>query len=72
MTTYSDNALRKLNKGDLTSIALNFQSKIESSNTKVLEELRLLNEKFDKLESDVAIARNANSLLSSRLADTEG
>ena len=72
MTTYSDNALRKLNKGDLTSIALNFQSKIESSNNKVLEELRLLNEKFDKLESDVAIARNANSLLSSRLADTEG
>ena len=72
MTTYSDNALRKLSKGDLTSIALNFQSKIESSNTKVLEELRLLNEKFDKLESDVAIARNANSLLSSRLADTEG
>ena len=72
MTTYSDNASRKLNKRDLTSIALNFQSKTESSNTKVLEELRLLNEKFDKLESDVAITRNANSLLSSRLADPEG
>ena len=72
MTTYSDNASRKLNKGDLTSIALKFQSKTESSNTKVLEELRLLNEKFNKLESDVAITRNANSLLSSRLADPEG
>ena len=45
---------------------------MEFSNAKVLEELRLLNEKFDKLESDVAIARNANSLVSSRLADTEG
>ena len=71
MTAYSEDALRKLNKDDLTGIALNLQSKMESSNVKVLEELRLLNEKFDKLEADVATARNANSLLSSRLVDTE-
>ena len=44
---------------------------METSNAKVLEELRLQNEKFDKLEADVAIARNTNSLLSSRLDDTE-
>ena len=44
---------------------------METSNAKVLEELRLLNEKFDKLEADVAIARNTNSLLPSRLVDTE-
>ena len=56
MTTYSDNASKKFNKGDLTSISLNLQSKMESSNAIVLEELKLLNEKFDKLESDVAIA----------------
>ena len=36
-----------------------------------MEKLRLLNEKFDKLEADVAIARNANSLLLSHLVDTE-
>ena len=71
MTTYSENALRKLNKDDLIDIALNLQSKMGSSNAKVLKELRLLNKKFDKLEADVAIARNANSLLSSRLVDTE-
>ena len=50
---------------------MSLQSKIESSNAKVLEELKLLNDKFDKLEVDVAIARNANSLLSSHLVDTE-
>ena len=44
---------------------------MESSNTKVLEELKLLNERFHKLETDVAIARNANSPLLSRLVDTE-
>ena len=44
---------------------------MESSNANVLEELRLLTEKFDKIEADVAIARNTNSLLPSRLVDTE-
>ena len=71
MTTYSENALRKLNKDDLIDIVLSFQNKMESSNAKVLEELKLLNDKFDKLEADVAIARNANLLLSSRLVHTE-
>ena len=44
---------------------------MESSNVKVLEEWKLLNYKFDKLEADVTIARNANSLLSSRIVDKE-
>ena len=44
---------------------------MESSNTNVLEELRLLNEKFDKLEADVSTARNANSLFSFHLVKTE-
>ena len=70
MTTYSEDALRKLNKDDLIGIALSLQGKMESSNAKVLEELKLLNDKFDKIEADVAIARNAKSLLLSRLVDT--
>ena len=71
MTTYSEYALRKLNKNDLPGVALSLQSKMESSNAKLLEELKLLNDKFDKLEAHVAIARNTNSLLSSRLVNTE-
>ena len=39
---------------------------MESSNAKVLEELKLPSNKFKKLEADVAIARIANLLLSSR------
>ena len=49
MTAYSEDDLRKLNKDDLIGIALSHQSKMESSNAKVLEELKLLNDKFDKL-----------------------
>ena len=56
MTTYSEDALRKLNKDDLVYIALNLESKMESCNAKVLLELTLLNDKFDKLEANVAIA----------------
>ena len=44
---------------------------MESSSAKVLEELKLRNDKFDKLEANVAIARNANSLLATRPLDTE-
>ena len=68
MTTYSEDVLRTLNKDGLIGIALNLQSKMQFSNAKVLKELKLLN---GKLEIDVAITRNANSLLSSRLTDTE-
>ena len=71
VTTYSEEALRKPNKDVLIGIALSLQSKIESSSVKVLEESKLLNDKFGKLEADVAIARNANSLLSSRPVDAE-
>ena len=71
MTTYSEEALRKLNKDDLIGIVLSLQSKMKSSNAKVLEKLKLLNDKFNKLEVDVAIARNANSLFSSLLVNAE-
>ena len=71
MTIYSEKALRKLSKDGLIGSTLNLQSKMESSNAKVLKKPKLLNNKFDKLEEDVAITRNANSLLSSRLVDTE-
>ena len=69
MTTYSEEPLGKLNKDDLIGIVLSIQSKMESSNAKVLEKLKLLNDKFNKLEVDVAIARNLNSLFQSLLVN---
>ena len=69
MTSYSAEALRKLNKDDLISLIL--QSKMEYLNPKVLEELKYLHKKFDKFEADVAVTIDANLLLSSCLVDTE-
>ena len=65
MTSYSED--------DLIGIALSLQKKkkkMECSNVKVLEELNL-NEKIYIFEADVAVTRNANSLLPSRSVDTE-
>ena len=59
MSTYSDETLRKPSKEGLIGISLSLQSKMESYNAKVLEELKLLNDTFDKLEADVAFTRNA-------------
>ena len=73
MTSCSEEALKKLNKGDLIGIAWSLSSKIKFpiKSSKVLEGLKLLNDKFDKLETNVAITRTANSLLPSRLVHTK-
>ena len=39
--------------------------------TELLDEIRKLNDKFDKLQSDVCITKNVNNLLSNRLVDIE-
>lgn len=50
---------------------MSLQSKGEASNAKVAEELKLLNEKFTKLEADAAVTKSTNSMLSSRFFRTE-
>lgn len=50
---------------------MSLQSKGEASNAKFAEELKLLNEKFTKLESDAAVTKSTNSMLSSRFFRTE-
>ena len=39
--------------------------------TELLDEIRKLNDKSDKLQSDVCITKNVNNLLSNRLVDNE-
>ena len=70
MATYINESLDKLHKKDLIPIVLFLQNKLdEASNlkTELLNEIRKLNNKFDKLQSDVCISKNVNGLLLSRL-----
>ena len=70
MATYINESLDKLHKKDLIPIVLFLQNKLyEASNlkTELLNEIRKLNNKFDKLQSDVCISKNVKGLLLSRL-----
>ena len=74
MATYTNELLDKLCKIDLIPIVLFLKNKLdEANNSKIelLDEIRKLNDKFDKRQSDVCVTKNVNNLLSSRLVDTE-
>ena len=55
MTSYSEEVLRKFNKGNLIGNDLTLQSKMKSSNAKILEELKHLHVKLDELETDITV-----------------
>ena len=55
ITTYSGETLRKLNKDNLIGIALSLPRKMKSSNAKVFEELKLLNDKLEILEAGLLL-----------------
>ena len=75
MATYTNESLDKLYKKDLIPIVLSLQNKLDEANnskTELLDEIRKLNDKSDKLQSDVCVTKNVNNLLSSRLFDIGG
>ena len=71
MSIYTEEALDKLNKKELITILLSLQSKMESTNNEILDQVRQLNHKFSQLESEKSIVKQANSLLSKRLVHME-
>ena len=66
-TTFTAVALKKLNKEDLTVLAISPQNNMDSSSDKVLEELNTLNQKLRILESDAT--KNTNTLLSKQIVE---
>ena len=70
MATYSEEPLDKLLKKDIINIVLSLQTKMES-NTKILKEVRKLNDKFTNLESQLLVTKNVNSLLQQRVIALE-
>ena len=73
MATYTNESLQNINKKDMTPVVLFLQSKLDEAkleaNKKVLEAIRKLNDSFSKLESELSVTKQVNSLLSSRLAN---
>ena len=71
MATYTGNSLDKLRKQDLIPIVLPLQSKLEDKDNTVLDEVRKLNDSISKLHAELAVAKNVNNLLVTRLSTLE-
>ena len=71
MATYRNESLQSINKKEMISIVLSLQNKLDQANKKVLEEIRKLSDNFSKLESELSVTKQVNSLLSRRLVNME-
>ena len=71
MATYTGDSLDKLRKQDLIPIVLSLQSKLEDKDKTVLEEVRKFNDSISKLHAELAVTKNVNNLLLTRLSTLE-
>ena len=73
MATYTNEPLRDMinNKRDMINIVMSLQSKLDEANNRVAEEVRKLSDAFLKLQSELAVSQQVNSLLSNRLTNME-
>ena len=74
MAAYTEGALDKLSKKELIGITLSLQNRVEqysNVNTDALEEIRKFNKNFVKLECEINIVKQVNTLLNKRVIDME-
>ena len=57
MSSYTKEALDKLNKKELITILLSRQRKVKSANNEILDQVHQLNQKFSQLESENSIVK---------------
>ena len=71
MATYTGDLLEKLRKQDLIPVVLSLQSKVEDKGNAVLEDVCKLKESTPKLHAELAVTKNVNNLLLTRLSTLE-
>ena len=67
----SETALKKLSKDEIINLALDYQSKFDSTLAGISNELSDLKKDFEKLGSDLSVARQVNSVLRERVTSLE-
>ena len=67
----SEAALKKLSKDEIVSLALDLQNKFDSTLTSIRNELFDLKKDFEKLGSDLSVARQINSVLRETVTSLE-
>ena len=71
MATYTNESPEKINKRDMINIVLSLQSKLDEVNNRVTEEVLKLSDPFLKLQSELPVSQQVNSLLLNRLTNME-
>ena len=70
MSKYTEGTLDKLLKKDLISIVLCQQTKMDTANSEIMDQIRKFNKNFEKLQCELTVANQVNSVLSERLVST--
>ena len=71
MSKYTEETLDKLLKKDLISIVLSQQTQMDAANSEIMDQLRKFNENSEKLQSELIVVKQVNSVLSERLVSME-
>ena len=71
MSKYTEATLDKLLKKDLISMVLSQQAKMDAVNSQIMDQIRKLNEDFEKLQFELTVAKQVSSVLSERLVSME-
>ena len=67
MTTYTNKSKEKINKRDMINTVLSLQSKLDKANKHVVEKVCKSSNAILKLQSELAVSQQVNSLLPNRL-----
>ena len=68
---YTEETLRALNKNQIIDLFLKTQKQTNSTIASLTAEIKRLNEKFQKLESDVSVVKNVSNILSKQMSSIE-
>ena len=71
MSKYTEETFDKLLKKDLISIVLSQQTAMDAVNREIMDQIRKFNENFEKLQSELIVVKQVNSVLSERLVSME-
>ena len=68
---HTEESLKNMKKEQLVELVLHLQTKTTEAINNLTEEVKKINQNFTRLESDVAVTKNTNSLLMKQLVETE-
>ena len=69
-SNYTEESLKSYNKQQLIKLFLEKQQQSNETINKLTNEIKLLKENYNKLESDISMSKNVSSLLTEQCRET--